>query len=283
MTNRPDPTPVHQLLERQRRHECRRRIPTDIQRRNAAVLMHLGLAHLGANRLLHSGSGERDDLVQEASYGLIRALDCFEPSRGHRISSFAMPRITGQIRHFRRDRLHTLRIPWRLGELHARGMKLQNGRLHAGLPLLRDEQLAAQLGVKTGRWREACMAHRERRLQSLNLQRSNGDGSSMDEALIDHLPGPGRPDADPQREWLIQMLKTLEPNHCRWLCSFWIDGLSLTEIARREGINRQMLRKVLKGSLHSLRGRAGRDFKRIPPGARRQSSPVLPPRLSADH
>ena len=88
------------------------------------------------------------------------------------------------------------------------------------------------------------MAHRERRLQSLNLQRSNGDGSSMDEALIDRLPGPGRPDADPQREWLIQMLKTLEPNHCRWLCSFWIDGLSLTEIARREGINRQMLRKV---------------------------------------
>ena len=81
--------------------------------------MHLGLAHLGANRLLHNGSGERDDLMQEARFGLIRALDSFEPSRGHRISSFAMPRITGQIRHFRRDRLHTLRIPWRLGEQNA--------------------------------------------------------------------------------------------------------------------------------------------------------------------
>ena len=119
MTTRTEPSAVQQQLQRQRRHEQRRRIATETRHRNDAVLMHLGLAHLGANRLQNNGFGEHDDLVQEARYGLIRALESLDPCRGHRISSYAMPRITGQIRHFRRDRLHTLRIPWRLGDKSA--------------------------------------------------------------------------------------------------------------------------------------------------------------------
>ena len=151
MTNSSQPAAIQRQLERQRRHERRRPIPPHILQRNDTVLKHLGLAHLGANRQLHNGSGERDDLVQEGRYGLIRALERFEACRGHRLSSYAMPRIVGQIRHFRRDRLHTLRIPWRLGDLHARGMKVQDKRLHAGLRKLSDEELADQLGVTTGR------------------------------------------------------------------------------------------------------------------------------------
>ena len=119
MTTRTEPSAVQQQLQRQRRHEQRRRIATETRHRNDAVLMHLGLAHLGANRLQNNGFGEHDDLVQEARYGLIRALESFDPCRGHRISRYAMSRITGQIRHFRRDRLHTLRIPWRLDDKSA--------------------------------------------------------------------------------------------------------------------------------------------------------------------
>ena len=275
-------TALQRHLEGQRRHERRRRISPQILQRNDTVLMHLGLAHLGANRQLLNGCGERDDLVQEGRYGLIRALERFEACRGHRVSSYAMPRIVGQIRHFRRDRLHTLRIPWRLGDLHARGMKVQDKRLHAGLRKLSDEELADQLGVTTGRWGEACMAHRDRRLQSLHSPRSNGDECSAEEALIDRLPDPGSLEADSQREWLLQILKTLDPNHCRWLCAFWMDGLSVTEIARHEGIDRQMLRRTLKRSLHSLRHQARREF-RTPPEARPQAWPGLPPRRSADH
>ena len=245
--------------------------------------MHLGLAHLGTNRLLHNGSGERDDLMQEARFGLIRALDSFEPSRGHRISSFAMPRITGQIRHFRRDRLHTLRIPWRLGDLHARGMKLQNSRLHAGLPLLRDEPLAEQLDVSTERWREACIAHRDRRLESLDRQPCNRDGCAEDEALVDRLQASRRLQPDPQREWLIRTLETLEPNHRRWLRYHWIDGLSVQQICERERIDRLVLRRALKLSLNSLRTEADRVFKRKRPEAGQQSWPDLPPRQSANH
>ena len=283
MTTNTQPAAIQRRLELQRQHERRRLIPEHILQRNEAVLMHLGLAHLGANRLLHNGSGERDDLVQEGRYGLIRAMERFEASRGHRISSYAMPRITGQIRHYRRDRLQTMRIPWRLSDLHARGMKAQERRLHAGLLLLSNEDLAQQLGVSTDRWREACLAHRDRRIQSLHHQRTISDGAVEPEVRIDCLQDHRCQPADPQHEWLIQMLNGLDPKHCRWLCAFWIDGLSLTEIARRECIDRQMLRTALRGMLNSLRAEAGRDFSLTTPEAKQQRWPGLPPRRSADH
>ena len=283
MTTNTQPAAIQRRLELQRQHERRRSIPEHILQRNDAVLMHLGLAHLGANRLLHNGSGERDDLVQEGRYGLIRAMERFEASRGHRISSYAMPRITGQIRHYRRDRLQTLRIPWRLGDLHARGMKVQEQRLHVGLPQLSNEVLAKQLGVTTDRWQEACMAHLDRRVQSLHRQRSNSDGSSEPEARIDGLQDHRGQPADPQHEWLIQTLESLDSNHRRWLCAYWIDGLSLKEICQRESIDRQVLRKSLKRSLNSLRGEADGIFRLTSPEPKRKRSQGLPPRRSADH
>lgn len=272
-----------QRLERQQRHEHRRCIPPQILQRNETVLKHLGLAHLGAKRQLRKGSGERDDLVQEGLFGLILAIERFESSRGHRLSSYAMPRIIGQIQHFRRDRLHTLRIPWRLDDLHARGIRLLNRQLHAGLPRFKDEQIAKQLGVTTGRWQEACIAHQDHRVQSLNLPCRNDDANFDAETGIDRLQNPHRLQPDPQREWLLRTLKAMEPNHCRWLCAFWIDGLSLTEIARREGIDRQVLSKTLKLSLLTLRGQATREFSLKHPGARPLSSPKPQPKQSEDH
>ena len=127
------------------------------------------------------------------------------------------------------------------------------------------------------------MAHRDRRIQSLHHQRNNSDGSSDSEARIDCLQIPRCQQADPQQEWLTQALKSMDPNHRRWLCAFWIDGLSLTEIACKEHIDQQMLRRELKGVLNSLRAEAGQIFNPTHPKAKRQQWPGLQPRRSGGH
>lgn len=286
MTTSSHPAPGCRRLERQRRRERRRPIPAHIRQRNDTVLQHLGLAHLGANRQLLRGCGERDDLLQEGCCGLIQAVERFEASRGLRISSYAMSAITGRILHFRRDRLNTLRIPWRLGDLHARGMKLQTKRLHAGLEPLGDNDIAQKLGVTSQRWHQACLAHRERHLVSLDA-RTGGGSDNADDArfeLIDRTGGPTPQSTDPQRSWLLEILREMEPNRYRWLCAHWIDGVTLTELARREQVDRRTVQRILRDTLNHLRLQSNRDDVSQPePATRLLPLRVQQPRPSADH
>ena len=99
-----------------RRREQRRSLAKPILERNDAVLQHLGLAHHAAIHQAARYPGEQDDLVQEGRLGLINGMANFDPQRGLRISTYVLARVHGQILHFRRDRQHVLRIPWRLKE-----------------------------------------------------------------------------------------------------------------------------------------------------------------------
>ena len=123
--------PINRLQQRRIRCEQRRKLPVSIQKRNAQVLRHCGLAHLATHRQLGRGCGEHDDLLQEAFLGLIQGSERFKASRGNRFSSYAMRLATGRIQHFRRDRVRCLRIPWRLDALHTQAIRLQEQRAHA--------------------------------------------------------------------------------------------------------------------------------------------------------
>ena len=148
--------PSNQCL---RRREQRRSLPKLILERNDAVLEHLGLAHHAAIYQAARYPGEQDDLVQEGRLGLINGMANFDPQRGLRISTYVLARVHGQILHFRRDRQHTLRIPWRLKDLHRRGMRLLAQRFQQRLEPLDEPGLAASLHVSPQRWREALIAH----------------------------------------------------------------------------------------------------------------------------
>ncbi len=85
-----------------------------------ARLIELLLPLVRALAYRHINRGERfEDLVQVGSIGLIRAIDRFDPDRGDDFASFAVPTITGEIRHHLRDRTAVVRIPRRHAALRA--------------------------------------------------------------------------------------------------------------------------------------------------------------------
>lgn len=102
---------------------------------------HAGLVHMLVSR--HASSPEsREDLVQVANLGLIRALRGFDPSRGFRFSTYAVPVIEGALR----DHLRTLGTVSAPRSLRTAAARLARARaeLGEGVPLSR---LAEHAGV----------------------------------------------------------------------------------------------------------------------------------------
>ena len=68
-----------------------------------------------------SGRGEPlTDLTQVAVVGLIKAVDRFDPGRGVRFTSFAIPTIVGELKRHFRDTTWNVRVPRRWQELALR-------------------------------------------------------------------------------------------------------------------------------------------------------------------
>ena len=240
-----------------RRREQRRSLPKSILERNDAVLDHLGLAHHAAIHQAARYPGEQDDLVQEGCVGLIHGITNFDPQRGFRISTYVLTRINGQILHFRRDRQHTLRIPWRLKDLYRRGMRLHAQRLQQGLEPLDERGLAAALNMSPQRWRESLIAHALGHVDSLDVVPAmQGLGGEQRSSLMNQIEDPSsRPVSleDPTLCWLQDALKTLEPQQRCWLLARYVDNISIKDLALRERVSPGLLRQSIRTSLSLLR------------------------------
>jgi RNA polymerase sigma factor (sigma-70 family) len=78
-----------------------------IHNRNQLVLENTGLVrHVVAKRFEWAGEGTdfqlHADLIQEGMFGLIKAIEGFDPSRGNAFSTYAVVTIWGTIMHFLR-------------------------------------------------------------------------------------------------------------------------------------------------------------------------------------
>ena len=88
----------------------------DLRERAALIEQFMPLAKSLAWRF-QTSRASHDDLVQVASLGLVKAVDRFDPERGLRFSSFAVPTIQGELRRYLRDRTWRLHVPRALQEL----------------------------------------------------------------------------------------------------------------------------------------------------------------------
>ena len=166
--------------------------------------------------------------------------------------------------HFRRDRQHVLRIPWRLRDLHSRGMRLQAQRLQQRLEPLDERDLAASLDVTRLRWQEALMAHAFGKVDSLDIAPPiQALGGDLNSSLIDQIEDPSSLPAsmdEPTLCWLKDALKSLEPQQRGWLLARYVDDISIQELALREEVDAGQLRQSIRESLGRLR-RAARSLQ----------------------
>ena len=250
----------------------RYRTSRDHRDRNRLVELNLPLVRQQADRQSRTTSLPFDDLVQLGCLGLIRAIERFEPSQAQALSSYAVPYIRGAMQHHLRDQHQPLHCSRQLRELHCRGQRLQQQRLHQQLPALGEHDLAAALGCRVERWREACALHLALRIRSLDAPAATA-GDDSERPLLAQLearqsPHPCRPDslaespccdAEPQH-WLRQRLGRLDPAQRQLLEGRVLEGASWRELGELVGLKARAAQKGCETLLAQLRQEIGADL-----------------------
>ena len=222
--------------------------------RNRLVQLNLGLVRKVAYQMSRTCAETYEDLEQVAAFGLIRAVERFNPERGVAFSSFAMPYIRGEILHYLRDRGSVIKIPRVWQELHSKGQKLRR-KLRAQLGRSpHDFELAEALGVSTKDWQDCQLAWKNRLLISLDVSFGNGspeDSVTLGETLPDthNLEQQQREEIRLQLQDIFVHLEERTQKAIQLVC---LEELPRTEAAKRIGISPMTVSRHLKKGMQQM-------------------------------
>lgn len=221
--------------------------------RDKIIQSSLSLVKRIAYGLARRSTDPVEDLIQVGSIGLIKAVDQFKPDAGAKFQTYATHLITGEIRHYLRDKTAMIRAPRELQELSFRINRLvQNLTAKLGREPT-DVEIAQELQIPVARVNEAYEVDRRRTLISLDQALSNDAGS--EQSLIDTLVD-GRYQsnqiAKEDRFMLAEAIKHLRDGLREVVQLTFYEDLSQTEVARRLGISQMQVSRRLRAATAEL-------------------------------
>ncbi|HEY3284649.1 MAG TPA: sigma-70 family RNA polymerase sigma factor, partial [Armatimonadota bacterium] len=200
----------------------------------------------------YTSSGEPfEDLVQEGYLGLLSAIDLFEPSQGIQFSTYAYYLISGQIRHYLRDRGALIRQPAWIQELRS---KVDRTTATLTEKLGRDpsvREVAAETGLSEEKVREVQATGRMTRVLRLQSSESDEDGGSVDPERVMVDPSQTELSVE-QRMVLGEALAKLKDVEQRVVEAFFFQGFTQAEIARKLRVSHNYVSRVLRNSTRRL-------------------------------
>ncbi|MCP9778328.1 sigma factor [Cyanobium sp. Tous-M-B4] len=111
---------------------------------DALALEHMDLAEKIAGNFARRTVHPKEDLLQLAMIGLIKAARRYDPSRGP-FRPYGRTYANGEITHFLRDNGFLLKVPPTWRELHARGQRLLTSGVVVG-------EMLERLGISREHW-----------------------------------------------------------------------------------------------------------------------------------
>ncbi|WP_225813572.1 SigB/SigF/SigG family RNA polymerase sigma factor [Streptomyces spinosus] len=218
--------------------------------REEAIRLLLPLAQRVARRFRHRGE-DMDDLIQVASLGLVKAVDGYDPTRGHAFLSYAVPTIVGELQRHLRDRTTVVRLPRPVQE--ARGQVFQafeelEQRLRGRTPT--SEQIAKHTGLDVKRVEATLRAVRECNTTSLDAEPDDGEGTSL-AALL------GRDDPALDRVVdtvaLASAVRDLPERERHILHLRFFRDLTQLQIASAIGLSQMQVSRIIRSCVERLR------------------------------
>jgi RNA polymerase sigma-B factor len=199
-----------------------------------------------------------DDLVQVARYGLLKAIDRFDPDHGAKFSTFAGRTIIGEIKHYFRDQAWSVRVPRSLQNLWLEVSRAVDELTHSQGRSPTISEIAEQLDVSDEEVLEALDAGAAYTAGSLD--RTIGEDSEA--TVIDQIG-----DVDPGfetaaiRGTMSAELRALSERERTVLYLRFFDGKTQAEIADEIGVSQVHVSRILSRTLDQLREAIDPEFE----------------------
>ncbi|MFI2507179.1 sigma-70 family RNA polymerase sigma factor [Streptomyces sp. NPDC018972] len=218
--------------------------------RDRVIRLLLPMARRVTRRFQCQGE-ESDDLVQVASLGLIKAVDGYDPARGHAFLAYALPKVTGELRRHLRDRTTTVRLPRPLQEASGRifqAVEELEQRLGGHAPT--SEQIAEHTGLGQDRVLSTLRAVHACRPRSLDEPTGHGREGPLARLVGAEDPALGRV---VDTVSLAALVKRLPERDRRVLYLRFYRERTQQQIADAIGVSQMQVSRILRRCFDRLR------------------------------
>ncbi len=193
-----------------------------------------------------------EDIIQVGYVGLMKAIDQFDESQGASFKTYATYRVTGEIRHYLRDKASIIRAPRELLELSFR-MNLIIEKLHSRLGRSPTEiEIANELQLPLKRINEVFEVDRRKQTISLDQVASFSDNEqTLGEKLIDNKYQEEQ-HLQEDRIMLMEAVELLPDNLKEVVYLSFFEDLNQSEIAQKVGISQMQVSRRIKKATDEL-------------------------------
>lgn len=216
--------------------------------KNASEMLvkeNTGLIWSVAKRFLGRGA-EADDLYQLGCVGFLKAVDGFDLAYGTQFSTYAVPKISGEIRRFLRDD-GAVKVSRTIKE---QASTIRNVRCQLTLVLGRDPTLS-EISKQTGFTVEEIAVAETATAATESIQRETGeDGFTLEDVLTDTQTE----DVLVEKISLRQAISRLPQRERTVIQLRYFHGLTQERIARILQVSQVQVSRIEKKALKELRG-----------------------------
>lgn len=194
-----------------------------------------------------------DDLIQVGSLGLLKAVDFFNPEISTKFKTYASYLITGEIRHYLRDKASMIKAPREIQELAFRINTVIKQLSEAGIENPTNEQIAEAMSLPVKKINDVIEVDRRKSTISLDQTFSNSEEDCF--SLADKIPAGDYQEFLNAYEEKIMLTHAIEelPQNLKEVVELnYYKDLNQREIADILGISQMQVSRRLKKALSEI-------------------------------
>lgn len=193
-----------------------------------------------------------DDLVQAGSIGLLKAIESYSVKVNDNFKIYAGYLIIGEMKHYLRDKLNTIRVPGHIQELSYRINTFTNSLTYEQLNELTNDDVAEALKVTPKAVDYAMQADRRKSIVSLENIFRDSDSLSYEEVLSAHDDYKEMRENEDDKIVLKDVIEKLPDEYRKLVEMYYYDDMNQKDIAEKLGMTQMRISRKMKKAFSML-------------------------------